>query len=58
MSIALLSWGDGIILAMKGATFPRLMFGLDCRADTLMIGCILGVVLTSDGLTDGAKRNR
>lgn len=45
-----------IILAIKGATFPRLMFGLDCRVDTLMIGCILGVVLTSGHITDGAKR--
>ena len=56
MAIALLSWGDRIVLAMKGATFPRLMFGLDSRADTLMTGCILGVVLTSGHITDGAKR--
>ncbi len=55
-TIAVLSWGAGIHLALKGAVFPRLCFGLDSRADTLMIGCILGVVLTSIRITQEAKR--
>ena len=52
VAIALLSWADGIILAVKGATFAREIFGLDTRADTLMIGCILGVILTSGRMTE------
>jgi peptidoglycan/LPS O-acetylase OafA/YrhL len=55
-ALALLSWLDRIHLALKGATFTRLCFGLDSRSDTLMIGCILGVLLTSGRMTDGAKR--
>lgn len=53
--IALLSWLAGIYLASKGATAIRLCFGLDSRVDTLMIGCILGVVLSS-GLMPGNAR--
>jgi peptidoglycan/LPS O-acetylase OafA/YrhL len=55
-AVALLSWVARIYLAMKGATFTRLCFGLDSRADTLMIGCILGVVLASGGMTEKTKR--
>jgi len=47
--LALLSWLDGICLALRGATFTRIMFGLDSKLVTLMIGCILGVWLTSEG---------
>jgi peptidoglycan/LPS O-acetylase OafA/YrhL len=54
--LALFSWADGIILAMKGATFTRIYFGLDSTADTLMVGCILGVVLTSCRVTEDTKR--
>lgn len=56
-AIALLSWWEGVRLAMKGATFARIMFGLDCRADTLMIGCILGVVLASGCMTENTKHS-
>jgi peptidoglycan/LPS O-acetylase OafA/YrhL len=54
-AVAVLSWAAGIFLALKGATVSRLCFGLDSRADTLMIGCILGVVLDSVRITDEAK---
>lgn len=55
-ALALLSWLDGICLALRGATFTRIMFGLDSKLVTLMIGCILGLWLTSGHLTEGAKR--
>jgi peptidoglycan/LPS O-acetylase OafA/YrhL len=55
-ALALLSWLDGIYLALKGATFTRFCFGLDSRLDRLMIGCILGVLLTSGCMTEETKR--
>jgi peptidoglycan/LPS O-acetylase OafA/YrhL len=55
-ALAVLSWLDGIFLTAKGARDPRLCFGLDDRADTLMIGCILAVVLTSYRVSDNSKR--
>jgi peptidoglycan/LPS O-acetylase OafA/YrhL len=55
-AVALLSCVDRIYLAMKGAPNSRLFFGLDSRADTLMIGCILGVVLASGYMTENIKR--
>lgn len=54
-ALAVLSWLDGIFLTAKGATSTRLCFGLDDRADTLMIGCILGVVLASGRVADNPK---
>ena len=53
--LALLSWIDGAYLAMKGARNSRLCFGLDSRSHVLMVGCILGVVLTSGGITEVMK---
>ena len=55
-ALALLSWCDGICLALRGATFTRIMFGLDSKLVTLMIGCLLGVWLASGHMTEGAKR--
>ena len=54
--LALLSWLDMICLALRGATFPRIMFGSDTRLVTLMIGCVLGLWLASGPLTERAKR--
>jgi len=45
-AVALFSWLASIHLTMSGASERRLCFGLDGRADTLMIGCILSVVLS------------
>lgn len=50
--IALLSWVLRIDLAMFGATPVRLHYALDTRADTLMVGCGLGVMHAS-GLIAG-----
>jgi peptidoglycan/LPS O-acetylase OafA/YrhL len=55
-TLAVLSWFDGILLTARGARDARLCFGLDDRADTLMIGCILAVVLTSYRISDDTKR--
>ncbi|MGB7748926.1 MAG: acyltransferase [Verrucomicrobiia bacterium] len=55
-AVALLSWLASIRLAMSGASERRLCFGLDGRADTLMIGCILSVVLSSGLMTENAKK--
>ncbi|HEX3800702.1 MAG TPA: acyltransferase [Verrucomicrobiae bacterium] len=52
--IGLLSWAAGIFLTAKGATFIRLCFGLDTRAETLMVGCVLGVVFSSGLMTEKA----
>ncbi|HZQ47230.1 MAG TPA: acyltransferase, partial [Verrucomicrobiae bacterium] len=54
--LALLSWLDGILLALNGATFARIFFGLDSQLFTLMIGCLLGVWLTSGHMTERTKR--
>ncbi len=46
-AMAALSWLTGIYLTAKGASNIHLCFGLEGRADTLMIGCILAVMLAS-----------
>jgi peptidoglycan/LPS O-acetylase OafA/YrhL len=55
-AIALLSWLAGVHLAVRGASVRRLCFGLDGRADTLMIGCILSVWLSSGVITENVKK--
>jgi peptidoglycan/LPS O-acetylase OafA/YrhL len=55
-AVALFSWLASIHLTMSGASERRLCFGLDGRADTLMIGCILSVVLSSGLMTENAKK--
>jgi peptidoglycan/LPS O-acetylase OafA/YrhL len=55
-AVALLSWLAGIRLALKGASTIRICFALDSRADTLMIGCILGVALSSGPMTEQARK--
>ncbi len=45
--LALLSWGLRVLLALSGSSIDRLYNGLDTRVDTLLIGCALGVVLSS-----------
>jgi peptidoglycan/LPS O-acetylase OafA/YrhL len=58
-AIALLSWLVNIHLAMRLPSTPRLIlhlcFGLDSRAETLMLGCILGVVLSSGLINEHTK---
>ncbi len=46
-STALLSWMLRLYLSMNGSSPIRLYNGLDTRADALMVGCTLGVVLVS-----------
>jgi peptidoglycan/LPS O-acetylase OafA/YrhL len=57
--IAVLSWCVNIYLARHGVATRRvwlhLCFGLDSRAATLMIGCILAVVLTSGLMSEQVK---
>jgi peptidoglycan/LPS O-acetylase OafA/YrhL len=54
--IALLSWMVSIYLAFHLKAVPRLglhlCFGLDSRAEPLMLGCIIGVALSSGMLTE------
>lgn len=45
--IALLSWIIRILLLISGATINRIYYGLDTRIDGLMIGCVLGTILSS-----------
>ena len=57
--VTLLSWLVNLYLAIHLPSTPRLMldlcFRLDSRAGTLMIGCILGVVLSSGMLSEHAN---
>ena len=45
-----------IVMALSGAGINRLFNGLDTRADSLLVGCALGVVLGSDLLDERMKR--
>jgi peptidoglycan/LPS O-acetylase OafA/YrhL len=45
--IAILSWLLRIYLANNGATIARLFNGLDTRADALMVGCTVALILSS-----------
>ncbi len=56
LSAALLSWILRVYLLSSGSTITRVYAGLDTRADTLLIGCFLGIVLSSDLLGEGVKR--
>ncbi len=55
-AIAMLSYLAGLRLTLHEASMRRLCFGLDSRADTLMVGCILGVILSSGLLTERMAR--
>jgi len=45
--LALISWMFRIYLALHNASPDRLFNGLDTRAESLMIGCTLGILLAS-----------
>lgn len=55
VTIALLSWCWRISLSALDATAERLFDGLDTRADGLMLGCALGIVISSGLIEDKAK---
>ncbi|WP_434152230.1 acyltransferase family protein (plasmid) [Methylocaldum gracile subsp. desertum] len=55
VSIALLSWSLRIYLSMKASPPGRLYNGLDTRADALMVGCALGIILSSGLVGEAAK---
>ena len=45
--IALLSWLARVYMTLSGSYAQRLYSGLDTRADGLMLGCAIGIVLSS-----------
>lgn len=47
-SMALLSWVLRVSLAISGSSIARLYNGTDTRADALLIGCALGIALSSN----------
>lgn len=49
------SWLLRIYLIHYGASYERLYNGLDTRADALMIGSLLGIILSSNLLSDRTK---
>lgn len=55
-AIALLSWIFRVYLSMNAATPERLYNGLDTRADTLMVGCTLGILLSSGLVSEKSKK--
>jgi peptidoglycan/LPS O-acetylase OafA/YrhL len=52
---ALLSWMIRLWMALNGVSINRLYNGLDTRADSLLVGCALGVVLASNLIREEAK---
>jgi peptidoglycan/LPS O-acetylase OafA/YrhL len=51
LSVLLRVW-----MAWNGASIERLYNGLDTRADSLLVGCALGMLLASDLIPEDAKR--
>jgi len=52
---AMTAWLLRIYLIYSGSSFERLYNGLDTRADSLMIGCVFGIILSSDLLNNRIK---
>jgi peptidoglycan/LPS O-acetylase OafA/YrhL len=46
-SMALLSWLTRILLLLNGSSIERVYNGLDTRIDSLLVGCVLGVIVAS-----------
>jgi peptidoglycan/LPS O-acetylase OafA/YrhL len=46
--LLLSSWMTRIFLAVGGASLDRLYNGLDTRGDELLVGCLLGIILSSN----------
>jgi peptidoglycan/LPS O-acetylase OafA/YrhL len=59
-AVTLLSWLADIhytrLLASERRSYLHLCFGLDSRACTLMVGCILAVIMSSARMTDNTKK--
>lgn len=53
---AISSWMLRIYLLSSGATIKRVYAGLDTRADTLLIGCFLAIVLSSNLMSLNARQ--
>lgn len=47
-AIAVAAWGLRIYMTSQGYPVDRVYNGLDSRADALLVGCVLGVVLASN----------
>jgi peptidoglycan/LPS O-acetylase OafA/YrhL len=52
VSLAVISWSLRYDFSISGATVNRLFNGLDTRADALMVGCALGVLIASNLITE------
>ncbi len=46
--LAALSWAARIFLAASGASYARLDYALDTRADALLAGCLLAVIVSGE----------
>ena len=55
--LSLCSWALRIYLASNGASIDRLFNGLDTRADALLVGCVVGIVLSSNLLSDTCQNS-
>lgn len=55
ITIALFSWFLRVVLTLHEASVERLYNGLDTRADGLMIGCALGILLSSGLVSEKFK---
>lgn len=48
LALTVLSCATRVYLTLRGASLERIYNGLDCRADALLIGCLLGFLLSSN----------
>jgi peptidoglycan/LPS O-acetylase OafA/YrhL len=55
LGLAIAAAGLRAGLALNGVGFERLYYGLDARADSLLVGCALGIALSSN-LVSGNRR--
>jgi peptidoglycan/LPS O-acetylase OafA/YrhL len=55
LAIALV-YVERVLLDAAGANLMRLSFGTDTRADSLLLGCLVGVLLSSNLATTGERR--
>jgi peptidoglycan/LPS O-acetylase OafA/YrhL len=58
--VTFFSWGANFHFVQRALVHPRaglhLCFGLECRMSALMLGCILGVVMSSKSISEKSKK--
>ncbi len=55
-ALALLSWGTRVLLVLSGASVDRLYNGFDTRVDMLLVGCALGLAMSSNSINEKLQK--